>query len=116
MKEMENEVKLIGYVNSVLEPINRALKESNEKWTDYPFVVGVKRGEKSVKWDNIYCISKKPVSNDLVKQLVEVNGSLRVDNWQDENGEYKNKWYVVVYSVLNRLEVLKEMASKNMKK
>jgi ribosomal protein S24E len=113
---MENEVKLIGYINSVLDPIKRTLKESNEYWVDYPFVVGVKRGEKSVKWDNIYCISKKPVSNDLVKQLVEVNGSLRVDNWQDENGEYKNKWYVVVYSVLDRLEVLKEIDNQNIKK
>jgi hypothetical protein len=113
---MENEVKLIGYVNSVLEPLTRTSKESNESWTDYPFVVGVKRGEKSVKWDNIYCISKKPVSNELVKQLVEVNGSLRVDTWQDEFGDYKNKWYVVVYSIQDRLEVLKEEVAQVLKK
>jgi hypothetical protein len=113
---MENEVKLIGYVSSVHNPITRILNESNEQWIDYPFIIGVKRGEKSVKWDNIYCISKKPVSDDLRNKLVEVNGSLRVDTWKDELGDWKNKWYVVVYSIQDRLEVLKEKATQVLKK
>ena len=113
---MENEVKLIGYVSSVHNPITRTSNESNEQWIDYPFVIGVKRREKSVKWDNIYCISKNPVSNDLRNQLVEVNGSLRVDTWKDELGDWKNKWYVVVFSIQDRLEVLKEVVTEVLKK
>jgi hypothetical protein len=121
---MENEVRLVGYVNVIHEPIKKTLKEtnvesktsSNTEWIEYPFVIGVKRGEKSIKWDNIYCISKKPISRDLEKELVEVKGSLRVDSWKDENGEYKNKWFVVVYSVINKLDDLKDKVKEVLKK
>jgi hypothetical protein len=119
---MENEVKLVGYINSILDPIKKTLKDANDEksinteWVEYPFVIGVKRGEKSVKWDNIYCISRIPVSNELKNELVEVRGSLRIDSWKDENGDFKNKWYVVVYSITDKLDELRGKAKEVFKK
>jgi len=121
---MENEVKLVGYINSILEPIKKtskgkddgSSKSSNTEWIEYPFVVGVKRVENQTKWDNIYCISKKPVSRELEKEFVEVKGTLRVDSWKDKNDEYQNKWYVKVYSIIDKLDDLKKKAAEVLRK